>query len=84
MNRRSFNKNLGLTTGLIGIGALQSCAPSSGEQDTTNERESNMTTAAVSPELAQRMYDKAPAVTRSKVRGEDAKLFFKEPLIELR
>ena len=36
----------------------------------------------VSPELAKKMYDKALAITKAKVRGGDSEVFFKKPFID--
>ena len=78
MDRRNFNKSLGLASGIIGISALSSCTSAADkEQDKKASGSVN-----VSPELAQKMYDKALAITKSKVRGGDAEVFFKEPFID--
>ena len=77
MNRRNFNKKIGLTTGIIGMSVLSSCAsdPNQTEKELVGK-------SKVSPELAQRMYDKALSITKSKVRGGDAEPFFKKPFID--
>ena len=83
MNRRDFSINLGLASGLLGIGALQACT--SGTEESTPSNSTQMTPeghSKTSPELAKRMYDKALEITRSKVRGGADEAFFKEPFID--
>ena len=82
MNRRNFNKNIGLTAGLIGVGALHACGSSSKEESEQKDNGANATESKVSPELAKRMYDKALAITKSKVRGGNTEPFFKKPFID--
>ncbi|MEL7221599.1 MAG: trehalase family glycosidase [Bacteroidota bacterium] len=83
MNRRNFNKNIGLATSLIGLGALQACASGNEtEQDQDKMENAPSTISGVSPDLSKRMYDKALAITQSKVRGGDSEPFFKKPFID--
>jgi hypothetical protein len=82
MDRRNFNKNLGLVTGLIAAGTLQSCVPSKKESSKEETSKADNPATQVSPELAQRMYDKALALTKAKVRGGDSEEFFKKPFID--
>ncbi|MEM7381741.1 MAG: hypothetical protein AAF361_11165, partial [Bacteroidota bacterium] len=82
MDRRNFNKNIGIASGLIWIGGLNSCAPSQKEQDQNLDSDAASALNKVSPELSQRMYDKALEITKSKVRGGDSEVFFKKPFID--
>ena len=81
MKRREFTKNLSLASGVVGMGLLHACD----EQPEASAEASNTTTdedTQVSSELAERMYQKALAITKAKVRGGDAEPFFKKPFID--
>ncbi|NAS10742.1 MGH1-like glycoside hydrolase domain-containing protein [Poritiphilus flavus] len=82
MDRRNFNKNIGVATGLIWIGGLSSCTPTEKKQGQNPDSSAALTTTKISPELSQRMYDKALEITKSKVRGGDSEEFFKKPFID--
>lgn len=82
MDRRNFNKNLGLATGLIGLGALNACSTESSKQEEMSSKDSITSASNVTPELAKKMYDKALEITKSKVRGGDKEPFFKKPFID--
>ncbi|XLS30532.1 MGH1-like glycoside hydrolase domain-containing protein [Flavobacteriaceae bacterium M23B6Z8] len=77
MKRRDFSKNIAL--GVLGATALTSCK----EEERAVEKPANDCEAfKVTPELQQRMYDKALEITRSKVRGGDSEPFFKKPFVD--
>ena len=82
MNRRNFNKQIGLVSGLIAAGGLTACASDNKEQENKEQTSSKGNTTNVSPELSQRMYDKALAITKSKVRGGEGEAYFKKPFID--
>lgn len=79
MKRRDFAKQLGLTAGGLSLGVMSSCQnnDASSEDLKTNESEYK-----VSDDLAQKMYDKALEITKSKIRGGDSEAFFKKPFID--
>ena len=76
MKRREFGKIVGVATGLMSLAGMSACTHQSDTMEDTNGRTS------VSPELSKRMYDKALEITRSKVRGGDNEVFFKEPFVD--
>lgn len=79
MKRREFARNIGLAGGMVGLGALTACNTKPEEAPSQEAAESS---SSVSPELAERMYQKALSITKSKVRGGDDEPFFKEPFID--
>ena len=78
MKRRDFNVTLGIASGMIGLSTIQSCTPSADKNESANKSDS----MPVSEELAQRMYDKALSITKSKIRGGDSEPYFKKPFID--
>lgn len=80
MKRREFNKNLTLASGAIGLGVLSGCESSNTDEST--EKAAATSGFELSPELSDRMYQKALEITKSKVRGGEQEPFFKEPFID--
>jgi len=81
MDRRRFSKQMGVATGMLSVAALQACTPSK-DKASKEQTADGSHKSAVTPELAQEMYDKALDITKSKVRGGDAEPFFKKPFID--
>ncbi|MEM6718711.1 MAG: trehalase family glycosidase [Bacteroidota bacterium] len=80
MKRRTFAKNIALSTGLLGVGILEACNTNN---TTAKEKTAeNSTSAEVSAELSERMYNKALEITKSKIRGGASEVFFKKPFID--
>ena len=79
MKRREFARNIGLAGGMVSLGALTACNTKPEEAPSQEKAQSS---SSVSPELADRMYQKALAITKSKVRGGDDEPFFKQPFID--
>ncbi len=79
MKRREFAKNIGLAGGVVSLGALTAC--NSKPVDIASDH-LEQPSDSVSLELAERMYQKALAITKSKVRGGDDEPFFKQPFID--
>ena len=77
MDRRNFNKAI-VATSLIAAGTLRACSPAAEEQ----KEEEQVGGTSISTDLAQRMYEKALAITKSKIRGGDSEEFFKAPFID--
>ena len=78
MKRRDFAKNLTCTVGALGLSStLINC-----KDDTTTNQLVIKDDKKVSEELSKAMYDKALAITKSKVRGGDSEAFFKKPFID--
>lgn len=75
MNRREFAKKMGLASGALGLG--MNALPK-----IWGERTGKHPEITITPELSAKMYDKALAITKSKVRGGDSEPFFKEPFID--
>lgn len=75
MNRREFAKKMGLASGALGLGMNAS-------PKIWGERTGKHPEITITPELSAKMYDKALAITKSKVRGGDSEPFFKEPFID--
>jgi len=82
MKRRDFTKNIALAGGVVALGTTTSCLSTNSEDSTTPKTETASTSSEVSPELADRMYNKALEITKSKIRGGDSEPFFKEPFID--
>lgn len=82
MDRRDFSKNMALAASTVGLGLFASCEDTSAAKSENTWVEDPNSKSAVSDELAQRMYDKALEITKSKVRGGDSEPFFKEPFID--
>lgn len=82
MDRRDFSKNMALAASTVGLGLFTSCEDTSEAKSENTWVEDLNGKTAVSDELAQRMYDKALEITKSKVRGGDSEPFFKEPFID--
>ena len=75
MNRREFAKKMGLASGALGLGMNAS-------PKIWGERTGKHPEITITPELSAKMYDKALAITKSKVRGGDSEPLFKEPFID--
>ena len=75
MKRRTFAKQMTLAAGAAGFGAYSCNSVESNEIKTSPETE-------VPLALSQEMYDKALAITKSKIRGGDSEAFFKAPFID--
>ena len=82
MDRRDFSKNMALAASTVGLGLFASCEDTSAAKSENTWVDDPNGKTAVSDELAQRMYDKALEITKSKVRGGDSEPFFKEPFID--
>ena len=82
MDRRDFSKNMALAASTVSLGLFTSCEDTSDAKSENTWVEDLNGKTAVSDELAQRMYDKALEITKSKVRGGDSEPFFKEPFID--
>jgi len=78
MKRRDFAKNLTYSIGVLGMSStLISCKDDSAKTPQVIKDDN-----IVSEELSKAMYDKALAITKSKVRGGDGEAFFKKPFID--
>ena len=78
MKRRDFAKNLTYSVGALGLSStLISCKDDKSSTPKLIEDDN-----IVSEELSKAMYDKALAITKSKVRGGDSEAFFKKPFID--
>ena len=78
MKRRDFAKNLTYSVGALGLSStLISCKDDKSSTPKLIEDDN-----IVSEELSKAMYDKALAITKSKVRGGDREAFFKKPFID--
>ncbi len=81
MKRRTFAKNITLAAGAISLAGVSSCE--SKEQAAVLDSKTNTgNSTQISSELSQEMYNKALAITKSKVRGGDSEPFFKKPFID--
>jgi glycogen debranching enzyme len=80
MKRRDFTKNLTLAGGVIGLGLINGCEEKSARH--TPETVTSNEDLKVSKTLSEQMYQKALAITRSKIRGGDSEVFFKKPFID--
>ncbi len=80
MKRRDFAKNVGLASGVVGLGLLASCETK--EESSDANEGTTVDNQKVTPELAEEMYQKALEITKRKVRGGDSEPFFKEPFID--
>lgn len=80
MDRRNFSRSIGLAAGLVGVGVINSCSTKSEEENSNDEYKTKG--PQISPELSQKMYEKALAITKSKVRGGDQEAFFTKPFID--
>ena len=81
MKRRYFAKQVALATGAAGLAATGACSGKS-SSPVPEEVVGASDGFKVSPELSQRMYEKALAITKSKVRGGESEPFFKKPFID--
>ncbi|WP_411032335.1 MGH1-like glycoside hydrolase domain-containing protein [Spongiimicrobium sp. 3-5] len=79
MKRRTFAKNITLSTGLAGITFLEAC---NGNLDTKGQKASKSKEYEISKDLSERMYAHALEITKSKIRGGDSEVFFKKPFID--
>lgn len=77
MDRRKFNQTLGM--GTLAAGTLVSCQNTSNPSGHMEKQDQGFT---VSPELSERMYAKALAIIKRKVRGGDSEPFFKKPFVD--
>ncbi len=76
MERRDFYKTLGMAS----LGGTMVMGCKDGITETTKKAEPKG--FAVTPELSERMYAKALAITKRKIRGGDSEPFFKEPFVD--
>lgn len=80
MKRREFTRNLTLASTTIAVGSVLGACNNNPKDEVIISKKSN--SDVVSDELALEMYDKALAITKSKVRGGKTEEFFKEPFID--
>ncbi len=81
MKRRDFAKKLGVSAGVLSVSGMYACTNET-KDATPNVKEECPSVFKVTPELSKRMYDKALEITKAKVRGGDAEVFFKKPFID--
>ncbi|GAA4275005.1 trehalase family glycosidase [Aquimarina gracilis] len=81
MQRREFTKKLGLTVSVMGISGMYACKDETTVSE-TKPKPDCPSDFKVTPELSERMYNRALEITKSKVRGGDTELFFKKPFID--
>ncbi len=81
MQRREFTKKLGLTVSVMGISGMYACKDETTVLETKSESDCP-SDFKVTPELSERMYNRALEITKSKIRGGDTELFFKKPFID--
>ena len=78
MKRRDFAKNLTYSVGAISLSSVVlSC-----KEKTIAGQPVDQSDYKVSEDLSKEMYNKALAITKSKVRGGDGEAFFKNPFID--
>ena len=78
MKRRDFAKSLTCSVGAISLNtALVSCNTKKTEEPCKDPDD-----FSISEDLSKEMYNKALAITKSKVRGGDNEAFFKKPFID--
>lgn len=79
MKRREFSKQITVATASLGLASSLACESKSTSAPPTQQEEA---LEGVSPALSKKMYDKALAITKSKIRGGDSEPFFKEAFID--
>jgi hypothetical protein len=79
MKRRAFAKNISLAAGVIGVSSISACQP---KEEQKNTPDIPLNSDEVTPELSERMYQKALEITKGKVRGGEKEPFFKKPFID--
>lgn len=75
MDRREFGKAVAIAGGAAGVGLLGSCVTPETRTPVDSDFE-------IPTSLSENMYSKALQITKDKVRGGDAEVFFKKPFID--